>query len=397
MDHETLQDYLADKAGVTWFDHQLEFFAALKGGGPTDRHCLYYRTGAGKSITSLAGMYLMGVLDVLVIAPPSTHKEWAEQAAKLDMHIDLMSHAKFRMPGTKLRRDQAVIADEMHMFGGHKGKGWQKLSRLAKGLQRPMILASATPSYNDADRVYCVQHILDPIGTKGGFLEFLYKNCTTEQNPFAMMPNVTGFIHFDNAAEYLASLPNVHYLPDDLVYNIEEFSLPEKTFAGFHQFGLDLQSSKMIASGIEKRHAIVRHTMMTRDRKTLSHAAADLLDEMLDSTGSPVIIFCMRSEIARAVAEYLRNPWAVALYTGDETWSVRKTSLEFFKKGDIKILVGTAALATGTDGLDKVCDSLIIFDDTDDDAQRRQLIGRIMPRGADNDASKKRVLRVNIK
>jgi hypothetical protein len=38
-------------------------------------------------------------------------------------------------------------------------------------------------------------------------------------------------------------------------------------------------------------------------------------------------------------------------------------------------------LATGTDGLDRVCDTLVILDDTDDDALRRQLIGRIMPRG----------------
>jgi hypothetical protein len=35
-------------------------------------------------------------------------------------------------------------------------------------------------------------------------------------------------------------------------------------------------------------------------------------------------------------------------------------------------------------------------DDTDDDALRRQLIGRIMPRGADVDASAKRVIRINV-
>ena len=57
------------------------------------------------------------------------------------------------------------------------------------------------------------------------------------------------------------------------------------------------------------------------------------------------------------------------------------------------MLIGTASLATGTDGLDKMCDTLIILDDTDDDSLRRQLIGRIMPRGADTDTSKKKVYR----
>jgi hypothetical protein len=60
----------------------------------------------------------------------------------------------------------------------------------------------------------------------------------------------------------------------------------------------------------------------------------------------------------------------------------------------LDVLVGTATLATGTDGLDKVCDTLIILDDTDDDSLRRQLVGRIMPRGTSTDASMKKVFRI---
>ena len=55
--------------------------------------------------------------------------------------------------------------------------------------------------------------------------------------------------------------------------------------------------------------------------------------------------------------------------------------------------MGTTALATGTDGIDKVCDTLVIVDDVDDAALRRQLIGRILPRGLDTDLTNKRVLR----
>ena len=55
----------------------------------------------------------------------------------------------------------------------------------------------------------------------------------------------------------------------------------------------------------------------------------------------------------------------------------------------MEVLVGTASIATGTDGIDKVSDLLILVDDTDDESLRRQIIGRILPRGADTDASKK--------
>jgi hypothetical protein len=41
-----------------------------------------------------------------------------------------------------------------------------------------------------------------------------------------------------------------------------------------------------------------------------------------------------------------------------------------------------------------VCDTLLIVDDTDDDAFRRQLIGRIMPRGTGSNVSSKTVERL---
>lgn len=58
------------------------------------------------------------------------------------------------------------------------------------------------------------------------------------------------------------------------------------------------------------------------------------------------------------------------------------------------VLIGTATLATGTDGLDRVCDTLLILDDTEDDSLRRQLIGRIMPRGDFVSTTAKQVIRL---
>jgi superfamily II DNA or RNA helicase len=71
-----------------------------------------------------------------------------------------------------------------------------------------------------------------------------------------------------------------------------------------------------------------------------------------------------------------------SIVTGATSGKTKDNRIESFRQGAIKNLIGTASLATGTDGLDKVCDLLIILDDTDDDSLRRQLIGRIMPRGA---------------
>jgi hypothetical protein len=386
---------LAQLAGVVWFDPQREAFDyALTLPDGSRLICLYVPTGAGKSLTSLATMNLWDQNKVLVIAPPSTHDTWVKQGKQLGMTIEVMSHAKFRMKDTKLDRNTAIIADEMHLFGGHKGKGWIKLDRLARGLQAPLILASATPNYNDADRVYCIQHVLDPKSCSGGFLQFLYTHCITEQNPFGVMPNVLGFQKFNSAAEYLAALPGVLYVPDELDYEIEDFPIAEKIPPAFEDFGLDQRRGRIIASLIEERHARVFHSLLTGD----GFVAADVqayVEDWITTAVNSVLIYCDHS----TVAEALSNTLALAkidhaLVTGKTSAKAKAQLINDFRMGNVEVLIGTATLATGTDGLDKVCDWLIIVDDTDDDSLRRQLIGRIMPRGGDTDTTLKHVRRL---
>jgi len=79
---------------------------------------------------------------------------------------------------------------------------------------------------------------------------------------------------------------------------------------------------------------------------------------------------------------------------GGTSAKAKRNTIDAFVDGRLDVLIGTATLATGTDGMDKVCDTLVILDDTDDDALRRQLVGRIMPRGIGADAQKKQVYRL---
>lgn len=380
--------------GKPLLDHQAEVLArAAQQPGPRQRLCLHHKTGAGKSLTALAAVALWGHDTAVVVAPPSTHQAWEALGSKLGVKVAAMSHAKFRMKDTKLSRSEALIADEMHMFGGHGGKGWKKLEALAKGLQAPLVLASATPNYNDADRVYCIQRLLDPHSCKGGFLQFLYAHCTTEQNPFGMMPIVTGFQRYATAAEYLADLPNVEYLPDDLVYTITDVPFSTPVPWAYEVFGYDERRHRIVASGMEDRH---NRTFMARVNihGGLHDHVYDELVDLLPATG-PVLVYCNHSTIAKEAYDSLTaSGYSSLLLTGDDSKKKKEQELELFKSGTFQVLIGTATLATGTDGIDKICDRLIILDDTDDDSLRRQLIGRIMPRGEDTDASMKQVYRL---
>src|SRR5690606_28939891 len=107
---------------------------------------------------------------------------------RIGVSITTISHAKFRMKNYKISRDVPIICDEFHMLGGHGAVGWKKLDSAARSLRAPIALLSATPNYNDAERVYCVKHILEPDTTRGGYLSFLYEHCKVRKDPFSAIP-----------------------------------------------------------------------------------------------------------------------------------------------------------------------------------------------------------------
>jgi superfamily II DNA or RNA helicase len=378
------------KAGFTLFDYQREFLDAVVQ-QPNQRALLFYKTGAGKSLTALLGIVALGHTQCIVIAPPSTHVQWEELGQRLGVTVIPMSHARFRMKDTKLSRHTAVIADEFHLFGGQKGMGWKKLDRLAMHLQAPLFLLSATPNYNDAERCYCIQHVLDPLSCRGGFLQFIYQHCETEQNPFGMEPIVTGFLHHKDAASYLASLPDVYYLPDDLVYKIIDIPYREDLPFELWQFGYDRRRHRMVASDMEARHTSRLQGLVTED----GYIRPTVMAEVRKLAGKgPMLVYANHATVADAMALTCdRDKQGYRLVTGSTTKVLKDRILREFKQGQVSLLIGTASLATGTDGLDRVCDTLVILDDTDDDALRRQLIGRIMPRGDYVSVADKQVFR----
>lgn len=369
------------KAGYTLFDYQKHYLEAAIEMEQPARVCLYYRTGAGKSFTALASISLWGYDHCTVIAPPSTHMQWKILGHRLGIDITTMSHAMFRQRHIKLSRTEPVIADEFHMFGGHGGQGWKKLDRIALHLEAPLLLLSATPNYNDAERVYCVQHILDPIGTKGGYIQFLYTHCNTEQNRFSITPDVTGFKNYADAAEFLAALPHVYYLADELVVDINDISYSTSLPAELYEYGYDRRKHKLIASNMEMWHSEKVYGLVDED----GYIHPNVMKEVQAILARPggVLIYANHATVANALSLTLsRMNIRHALMTGLNARLKKEEVLQEILSGKVRILIGTNTLATGTDGLDKVCDTLLILDDTDDNAQRRQLIGRIMPRGS---------------
>ena len=361
------------------------------------RLCLYYKTGAGKTRTALACVHAMGFTDCVIVAPPTTHQHWEQTARAMGYRgtLTIMSHAKLRQKETKLSRTVPIIVDEFHMLGGYKAAGFKKLEKIAGSLTAPIVICSATPNYNDVDRCYCIQRITDRRATEGGYLSFIYKHCATEVNPFGQVPKVVSFLHYPDAASFLADLPNVEYIEDDLVYDIIDVPLTLEVPAELVSLNVDRRRAKMVGSIIERKHTLIDHMLVTDDGH-LTTQVAELLVQAMDDAPTPVLVFAVHTAVAHAAVKTLAAAGFRAQAVDGKMSKVAKNQvIEDFKAGQLEALVGTQTLATGTDGLDKMCDVLVIVDDTEDDAMRRQLIGRIMPRGeATTTAHSNQVVRI---
>lgn len=352
-----------------------------------DRMCVYYPTGKGKTAIMLTSVLLRGHKHAVVVTPPSTQPKWQEDAEKLGMTITAISHAKFRMKDYKLDRGTPLIVDEFHMLGGQKGNGWKKLDRAAGGLKAPLIIGSATPEYNDAERVYCVAHVLDPMNHRGGYDGWLYEHCITEPNRFAVLPTVIGLRDFKDAEEFLASLPGVVYLPDDAPDIIQDVEIQSPVPSEFLVYGLDTTQPRLMASQMEARHRkrwlqiVDMHNRGHDLEVTIQDHVYEAMISRAKFDDEQILIYVNHSSIAEVLYDTMRHGGGVALVTGDTTAKNKEKIIQSFRDKEIHTLIGTATLGTGTDGLDKVCDTMFIIDDTDDNAARRQLVGRILTRG----------------
>lgn len=365
-----------------WLQPQLDCFEAWLTEGWL-RMCVYYPTGSGKTETMLTCLALRGFTECIVVAPPITHERWITDGAKVDIVITPISHAKFRMKGVRFNRDVPMIVDEFHLLGGHTGVGWRKLDAMAAGMRAPLIIGSATPNYNDAERVYCIAHVLDPFGNRGGYLSWLYAHCQTEPNHHGSEPVVVGFHKYASAEEFLAKMPGVVYLPDSAPNILIDIPMGFDLPVQFHRLGLDMSRRRLMASMMEKRHRSRFLQIVDPVTGQLRQHVYDKLTDLRTNSPTPVLVYAMHSEVAKAAVISLREHGVQTAYMdGDTPLKVKFSLVQQFIDGLYDVLVGTSTMATGTDGIDKMCDEMVIIDDTDDDAHRRQLVGRILPRGA---------------
>jgi hypothetical protein len=363
--------------------------AYLQWGASLMRQLLFFPTGEGKTKTALALMAMRGHKRVTIIAPLATHKAWAHDAALLGIQVRVDTFHKFRRQDTAYSAslDRAFIVDEFHQLGGHSAAGWKKFNRMMRKFTGEVIMASATPNYNDAERVFCLTAIGDESPSRD-YINWLWDNCNCSINRFSRVPDVdedNPFKNYESAIDFLLSRDWVSYIEDKAEWTPRTLILPAAENVLFERYNTNKRSQKVMNSEMEKRHARINDRFIGEDgliRPEIMGAVSKELSLFPDR--KKWLVFAFHKTVAQALKRTVPgNTW---LIDGDTNKKLVDPIKEQFIAAPGGWLIGTTAIATGMDGVDKVCTSLLILDDIDGDPSlRRQLIGRILPRGSADD------------
>ena len=100
-----------------------------------------------------------------------------------------------------------------------------------------------------------------------------------------------------------------------------------------------------------------------------------------DYPGEPIIVLSHSAKWARKAAKDLGG----VPYTGSESSAFREDAKQRFLRGEVKVLVGTEAMAEGLDGLQEVCRIAVIASRSVRSYMIDQFLGRIARRGQERE------------
>jgi hypothetical protein len=183
--------------------------------------------------------------------------------------------------------------------------------------------------------------------------------------PKAIIELLTGEIH--NDIETTENIQN----------GIELYKL--LTRHGLRYRGIKFVKENTIIKRINGNHLLTEIENLTAGDllKTEQILLQDKLDNIKDDIKKGTLIYTHYiTGLKNNIGDYVKNlGFTVGYYTGGD-----KEGLDKFKKGQVDVLIGSTPVGTGVDGIQKVCDRMIIMNLPWTNADFKQLKGRVIDR-----------------
>ena len=117
--------------------------------------------------------------------------------------------------------------------------------------------------------------------------------------------------------------------------------------------------------------------------KILLESKLEVLDEFLKPKTIIYTYFTDNDKIPKRIAKYVKSKgYSCGIYIGEQSTEDREHSKTSFVKGDVDILIASRIIGTGVDGLQNVCNRMILLTLPWTDSEYTQLKGRIYRQGS---------------
>jgi hypothetical protein len=353
--------------------------------------------GLGKTVTAIALLAREGNLPAAVVVPLNVLEQWRRKLAeflpaakvytvrtsvsgeskrrrKLRAAADVVLLAYSRLSSWEDElAPRALIFDEVHELRRESSNKYLAAAAIRAKSSVCMGL-SATPIFNYGGEFFNVLGVVQP-GALGERAEFLREWCSSAGDKHRIMdpPGFGAWVR-EQGLMLRRSRKDVGRELPSLVRSVFEVPLDASD-------GADLEAvawralhgrprDRFVARG-DFDHRLRRWTGVAK-----APAVADFVDELLETTGEPILLSGWHHDVYDIWRERLAR-WSPAFYTGLEDSRAKDAAASRLISGDTKLLIMSLRSGQGLDGLQGVCHR-VVHGELDWSPQvHQQLTGRV--------------------
>lgn len=351
------------------------------------------------TVTALTALAAVKAFPAVAVVPPHLCAQWARECKRFlpdlrvhvatkkypyDVECDLLilSYFKTYHWGLALKgKIRTIIFDECQELRRDDSSKYEGCKLLALRASYRLGL-SATPIYNYGGEFFNVFNIIAPdaLGTWGEFikawcLDYSERRKARLANPqaFGAYLREMGLMVRRTRAQVARDLPGLTRAVEYVEYDDR---VMRKESAG----ALDLARRVMERQGsnFDLMRASAELSMKARQATGIAKApaVAAFIRMLVEESGEPVVVFAWH----RAVYDYFArvlDDLGLAWHTGHESTTKKQQEIQRFLDGTAKVLVMSLRSGQGVDGLQQVCQRVVIAELDWSPGVIEQCIGRV--------------------
>jgi SNF2 family DNA or RNA helicase len=377
-------------------DYQLRAAHALR---KTGRLLCADELGLGKTITALTALASTKAFPAVAVVPPHLCQQWERECKRflpdlrvhvaktktvypVDCDLLILSYYKTYNWGFHLKgKVKTIIFDEAQELRRGESDKYRGCMMLATDAPYRLGL-SATPIYNYGGEFYNVFDVIAPdsLGTWSEFvkawcLDYFERRKARLADPkaFGAYLREMGLMTRRTRAQVARELPGLVRAVEYVEY--DEYTMKEESAGALE---LAVKVMERSGSNFDIMRASAELSMRARQATGIAKApaVAAFIRMLIEESGEPVVVFAWH----RAVYDYFKkalHDLGLAWHTGTESPTKKQNEIKRFMGGKAKVLLMSLRSGQGVDGLQQVCQRVVIAELDWSPGVIEQCIGRI--------------------